>query len=150
MTLIIAQENPLTEQARALIEGSEAALRAVYTVDECFTFTPEELDRSNIQFFVARIEGEPLGCVALCACDDYVEIKRLFVTPNARGSGVARELIHHIETQALVAGHKIVRLETGQKLAAGVALYKNLGYHERGPFGDYPNHPASLFMEKTL
>ena len=150
MNLTITQESPLAEEGRALIEGSEDALRAVYTIDECFTFTAEELDTPNIQFFVARKEGKPLGCVALCACDEYAEIKRLFVTPTARGTGAARELMHHIESLALEAGYKIIRLETGPKLAAGVALYKNLGYHERGPFGDYPNHPASLFMEKSL
>lgn len=148
MTLTITQESPLTKEGRALIEGSEDALRAVYTIDECFTFSAEELDTPNIQFFVARKEGKPLGCVALCACDEYAEIKRLFVTPNARGTGAARKLMHQIETQALVAGHKIIRLETGPKLAAGVALYKKLGYRKIGPFGDYPNHPASLFMEK--
>ncbi len=150
MILTITQESPLTKEGRALIEGSEDALRAVYTVDECFTFTAEELDTPNIQFFVARKEGKPLGCVALCACGEYAEIKRLFVTPSARGSGAARQLMHHVETQALVAGYKIVRLETGPKLAAGVALYKNLGYRERGPFGGYPSHAASLFMEKSL
>ncbi len=150
MTLTITQESPLTEEARALIRGSEAALRAVYTIDECFTFSAEELDSPDIQFFVARQGDIPLGCVALCTCEGYAEIKRLFVTPAARGNGAARQLMRHLETRAQNQNNKIIRLETGPKLAAGVALYKRLGYQTRGPFGDYPDHPASLFMEKTL
>lgn len=150
MRLTIAQESPLTADGRSLIEGSETALRAVYTADECFSFTPEELDRHDTQFFVARNATQPVGCVALCNYSAYAEIKRLFVTPAARGTGTANQLMHHLEIQALQSGHTLICLETGPKLSAGVALYEKLGYQTRGPFGDYSVHPASLFMEKNI
>lgn len=150
MTLTITQENPLSDEGRALINGSETALRAVYAADECFSFTADELAKPGVRFFVARTGGTPIGCVALCDCETYGEIKRLFVTPDARGTGAARKLMQHLEDQARTSGHNLIRLETGPKLAAGVALYKSLGYKTRDPFGDYPEHPASLFMEKTL
>jgi len=150
MTLVIRKESPLTSDARALIEGSESSLRAVYTADECFSFSPEELDTAETQFFIARKNDNPIGCVAICAQYDYAEIKRLFVTPAARGTGAAQRLMQHLEAQAKQSGYTVIRLETGSKLAAGVALYKKLGYRIRGPFGDYCDHPASLFMEKHL
>ncbi len=150
MTLTIAAEDPLAPDSLALREGSEAALRAVYSADECFTFAADELARPDITFFVARQNDTALGCVALRDCRDYAEVKRLFVHPQARGTGAGRALMAHLENAARAAGHSVIRLETGPRLAAAVALYRALGYSERGPFGPYTAHPASLFMEKAL
>lgn len=151
MRLKITLESPLTAAALSLIDGSEAALREVYPPEDCFTFTAEELDAPTISFFVARREdGTPAGCVALCDYDSYGEIKRLFVPESGRGLGTARALMAAAEAKSRTLGHGNMRLETGEKLAAAVALYAALGYKVCGPFGDYPEHPASLFMEKPL
>ncbi len=150
MTLTIAPEDPLSADGRALIDGSEAALREVYRADECFTFSAAELATPDVTFFVARDNGVPVGCVALCDRRDYGELKRLFVRPSARGTGAGRALMAQAERHARTLGHRVIRLETGPRLAAGVALYRLLGYKERGSFGDYQDHPASLFMEKSL
>ncbi|MCG7573608.1 GNAT family N-acetyltransferase [Phaeobacter sp. CNT1-3] len=146
----IAQESPLTDDGRALLAGSDAALRAVYSADECFTLDPEELVDDKITFLVAREDGTALGCVALVDCGDYGEVKRLFVTPEARGKQLAQHLMDTLESRAIALGHTSVKLETGDKLVPAVALYKRLGYSVCGPFGDYPEHPASLFMTKPL
>lgn len=150
MTLIIAQESPLTAEALALIKGSETALREVYSADECFSFDANELTASDVTFLVGRLDAKPLGCIALCTRKGYGEIKRLFVTPDARGTGAGRKLVEHLEMIAKDSGINLIRLETGERLAAGVSLYKCLGYSIRGPFGDYGAHPASLFMEKHI
>ena len=148
--ITIAQESPLTEDGRTLLAGSDAALRAVYSAEECFTLDPEELVDDTITFLVAREEGTALGCVALVDCGTYGEVKRLFVTPQARGKSLSRLLMADLEARAKALGHGAVNLETGDKLEAAVALYKKLGYRVCGPFGDYPDHPASLFMTKDL
>ncbi|NSX53980.1 GNAT family N-acetyltransferase [Parasulfitobacter algicola] len=150
MTLTVHIESPLTQDAAILIQGSEAALRDVYTADECFSFTAAELDKPGISFFVARSNGAPVGCVALCAYETYGEIKRLYVDPTGRGLGIAKTLMAALETHAKDASLDQIKLETGDKLAAAVALYGRLGYKICGPFGDYSEHPASLFMEKSL
>lgn len=146
----ISIESPLTDDADWLISGSEAALRAVYTEDECFTFTASELDANNIDFFVARAGGKPVGCVALVRLDKYAEVKRLYVPEASRGLGLAVKLMAALETHVLASGIKMVRLETGDKLSAAVSLYKRLGYNVCSRFGEYEDHPASLFMEKEL
>jgi len=150
MALIIQPESPLTDHARTLIAGSEAALREVYSEDECFTFTVEELDTPHITFLVARDGDIPIGCVALVDYGTYGEVKRLFVSPSARSTGAGRALMASVEDIARSLEHQKVMLETGEKLRAAVKLYKAMGYAIRGPFGDYENHPASLFMEKPL
>lgn len=149
-TLAISPESPLTLDGRRLIDGSEAALREVYTADECFTFTAEELDRPEVDFLVARKDGAAVGCVAMVRCDGYAEVKRLYVPQTARGLGIAKALMDKLEARARAAGLTRLRLETGPKLAAAVALYAARGYAECDRFGDYEDHPASRFMEKRL
>ena len=148
--LAITVESPLSPDGLALIAGSQAALLDVFAPDEIFTLDPSELAVPAITFFVARETGRAIGCVALADCGDYGEIKRLYVGPAGRGKGVARALMAALESHAALRGQRLMRLETGDVLVAAVALYKDLGYAVRGPFGDYSEHPASLFMEKPL
>jgi len=148
--LTIATESPLIPEATALIEASQAALLAAYSPDECFSFTARELAQPLISFFMAREKTQPMGCVALVDCQTYGEVKRLFVPESARGKGVAQTLMRHLEQAARDRGLPMIRLETGTNLAPAVALYQKHGYRKTGPFGDYTDHPASLFMEKPL
>jgi putative acetyltransferase len=146
----VNKESPVTDDGHMLINGSEAALRAVYTVDECFTFTADELLDNKVSFFVARKNGQAMGCVALVNEGAYGEIKRLFVPDHARGLGIAKILMAHLEAQAKAQGLPLMKLETGDKLAAAVSLYKSRGYTICGKFGPYEEDPVSLFMEKAL
>jgi len=150
MTLKITCESPLSGAGRALVAGSEAAIRSVLAAHECFTFTADQLNRPDIRFFVARRGGLPSGCVALCFLPGYAEVKRLFVTPAARGTGAARALMAHLEKQAARSGQTIIRLETAYKLTVAHQLYTALGYKTCPRFGDYTDHPSSLFMEISL
>ena len=150
MTINIAIESPVSDSSRALIDGSEAALRAVFSEDECFTFSPEELDNADTDFLVARVEGQAVGCVALVDVGSYGEIKRMFVDPAARGQGIAQALMAALETRARERGLTDIKLESGPPLVAALALYRSLGYAECGPFGGYEAIEASVFMQKSL
>jgi putative acetyltransferase len=150
ITLDIRTESPLSPDARALIDASQAALEAVYAADEIFTLDPEELAAPNAQFLVARVDGKAVGCIALVDMLRYGELKRLFVDAAARGLGLGQRLVAEAEAAARDVGLKVLRLETGPELVPAVKLYRSLGYRERGPFGDYADLPCSLFMEKRL
>ncbi len=125
-------------------------MRAVFTEEDCYTFSPEQLDKPNIAFFVARQTSKIVGCVALVKHQDYGEVKRLFVPKTARGLGVAETLMSRLEAHAQTANLPLIRLETGAELVAAVSLYEKLGYKKCNRFGDYAPNPASLFMEKHL
>lgn len=146
----IRTENPLNEDARALIEASQSDMEKVYPPEEIFSLGPEELAAPNTQFLVARLGEKAVGCVALVDMIRYGEIKRLFVSNSARGIGLGRALVQQAEDAARDIGLKVLRLETGPRLEAAVAIYKGLGYEVRDRFGDYEDNPASLFMEKSL
>ena len=149
-TLEIRTESPLSPDARALISESQTALEAVYPPEEIFTMNPEELAAPNAQFLVARVDGQPVGCIALVDMLRYGELKRLFVAASARGMGLGRRLVDEAEAAARDVGLSLLRLETGPELVPAVRLYRSLGYAERGPFGDYADLPCSLFLEKRL
>ncbi len=150
LTLDIRTESPLTQDARALIAASQAALEAVYAADEIFSLDPEELAAPNAQFLVARLDGKAVGCIALVDMVRYGELKRLFVDAAVRGLGLGQRLVAEAEAAARDVGLKVLRLETGPELAPAVNLYRSLGYRDRGAFGDYADLSCSLFMEKRL
>lgn len=76
------------------------------------------------------------------------EIKRLYVAPNARRTGVARRLLGAIEEVASEFGCNLVRLDTGNKQSASLNLFRASGYVE---IDDHNANPyASYWMEKRL
>ena len=150
VTLEIRTESPMSKDSLSLIEASQQALEEVYSADEIFSLDADELAAPNAQFLVARVDGQPVGCIAIVDMLRYGELKRLFVSASARGMGLGRRLVEEAEAAARDIGLRVLRLETGPELDPAVRLYRDLGYAERGPFGDYGDLPCSLFMEKRL
>jgi len=94
--------------------------------------------------------GEAIGCGAVVLYAEYGELKRMYVRPRGRGRGVAKELLAVLESQAMGAGCKLLKLETGPYQHEALALYTSAGYEFRGPFGDYTNDPPSVFMQEHI
>ena len=77
-----------------------------------------------------------------------VEIKRMYVHEDARGRGLARELLAALEEAARELGYRRVRLDTGPRQPHAERLYRSAGYRE---IADYNGNPhASFFGEKDL
>jgi putative acetyltransferase len=55
-----------------------------------------------------------------------------------------------LEAHLVAAGIDVVRLATGTKQPAAIALYERLGYAYRPPFGRYGPDPDTIYMEKRL
>ncbi len=146
--ITVETTSPLTSESRALIDQSERLMRSLFSVAECHTFSAEELANAQTEFFIAHLDGVAVGCVALIDCGEYAEVKRLFVTDAARGSGAALQLMTALESRAAPLG--IVRLETAVKLNAALSFYEKLGYTRIAAFGDYAADASSVFMEKRL
>lgn len=109
-----------------------------------------------------RIEGLPTVTVAYlndiavgCACfkitdDSTIEIKRMFVKPEVRGKGIARDLLSELEKWAVELGYTHSILETGKKQPEAIALYQKAGYHIVANYGQYEDKELSVCMNKTL
>jgi DNA-binding MarR family transcriptional regulator/GNAT superfamily N-acetyltransferase len=109
----------------------------------------EEVTSPAGLFLLATLYGEPVGCGALKFHPDApAEIKRMWVSPAARGLGLGRRLLGELEARAIAHGATTVRLETNQALAEAISLYRSSGYREVAPFNAerYAHH----WFEKAL
>lgn len=112
---------------------------------------PEARDmlRPRGSFLVALSDGLPLGCVGLKGHGGTdAEIKRLWVSPAARGLGLARRLMAAAEATARELGIEQLRLDTNSALPEAARLYRVSGWNEIPRFNDDP-YP-DLFFEKRL
>ncbi len=74
----------------------------------------------------------------------------MYVDPTQRGRGIAKQLIRFLEAEAVRVNCNVLRLETGIRQPEAIGLYASAGYGRRGRYGDYPEDPLSVFMEKRI
>ncbi|MFE3518420.1 GNAT family N-acetyltransferase [Streptomyces sp. NPDC059166] len=82
--------------------------------------------------------------------DGDAEIKRMFVTAEARGQGLARRILAALEADARAAGRTRMVLETGDQQPEAIALYTSSGYTPCPKFGHYRTYDSSICMAKSL
>jgi len=88
-------------------------------------------------------EGPPLGCVFLKMIrPDAAEVKRLYVRPEARGTGLGRRLMTGILADARDLGAVSVLLDTGIYDTAAHALYEKLGFRDIAYYPEGENDPV--------
>lgn len=95
--------------------------------------------------------NEPLGCVALRPLfpPDCAEMKRLYVTPEGRGTGVGKALIMEVMRVARGAGYKEVKLDTLQHMTTAIGIYKSLGFVECEKYYETPMEDT-VFLKKDI
>ncbi|MFI5696733.1 GNAT family N-acetyltransferase [Kribbella sp. NPDC051586] len=113
--------------------------------------------KDGARYFVALDdERQPVGCGAVqvfgpdTAHPGDAEIKRVYVTPAARGRGYARRLLAGLEEAARSAGHPVLRLTTAERQPEAIALYESSGYVRTAPWGKYVNEPLTRCYRKAL
>jgi putative acetyltransferase len=134
----------------AFLQASDDFAAALYPADSNHMLDVETLLMPQMHFFGVFVDGVAQGCGGFWVYDGYVEIKRVWIDPPARGAGLSKQLMTHLEAEAHSLGFALARLETGISQPEALGLYRALGYQQRGPFGGYKADPMSVFMEKTL
>ena len=90
------------------------------------------------------------GCVGLRPIDDTTcELKRLYVRPTARGTGLGRRLTETAVAEARRLGYARMRLDTVPGMDAAQSLYEQLGFREIAPYRPNPI-PGARFLELEL
>ena len=113
------------------------------------TMLPHEVRPPAGEFFLLYLRGEPIGCGGVKHhAGEPTEIKRMWITPAARGLGLGRRLLEHLEASALASGACVARIETSATLTEALALYRASGWVEVAPFNDEPF--ADHWLEKEL
>lgn len=148
MTTPIAPADPASPAARHCLHAYFAELNATFPAG----FDPgppsdPALYRPPLGLFLlAGTPGSPSGCVALSIPD--CEVKRLWVTPAARGIGLGRQLMAAIEDHARALGLTELRLDTNATLTIAIAMYARLGWHPIPRYNDNPY--AQAWFGKSL
>jgi len=148
--MIVEPGDPRDPQAVALLQASHALMESLFPPEDNHYLSIDALCVPEVHFFVARDGDTTLGCGAFKVMGDYAEVKSMFTAEAGRGKGVAAAILTRIEDGAKAEGLAALKLETGNTLHAAHRLYARHGFTSCGPFGDYPESPSSLFMEKTL
>ena len=104
----------------------------------------------NGELLLARgQDGAALGCVGLRPLEDGAcEMKRLYVTPEARGLKLGHALADAIVAEARRIGYAEMRLDTLPKLTAAIALYKTMGFRQIPAYYDTPIAGTLFFSLK--
>jgi ribosomal protein S18 acetylase RimI-like enzyme len=80
--------------------------------------------------------------------EGIAQVKRMWVSPTARGLGLGRRVLAELGTHAAARGVGTLRLETKSALTEAIRLYRTAGYREVPAFNDEPY--AHHWFEKPL
>lgn len=101
------------------------------------------------QILVATDAQTLAACVGLRPLTPQIcEMKRLYVRPAFRNTGLGRNLTDNTLTLAATLGYTALRLDTLPQMTAAIALYRKLGFLEIPPYADNP--ASALCFEKLL
>lgn len=133
-------------QLRSILREYADALQ----IDLCFQGFEAELAELPGEYaaprgalLMAMLDGQLAGCCALRPLDtaDYpnaCEMKRLYVRPGFRRTGIGRQLVEAILDCARMAGYACVLLDTLDDMESARALYQDLGFEEIAPYYHNP------------
>jgi putative acetyltransferase len=94
--------------------------------------------------------GELVGSVAVKRLPDgAAELKRLYVRPPARGTGLGRTLAAAAIERARELGYATIRLDTLPRMESARRIYASLGFVPGEPYSDNPI-PNVLWLELQL
>jgi ribosomal protein S18 acetylase RimI-like enzyme len=114
--------------------------------DEEIAGFPGEYGSDRGRLFLATIGGDAIGCIALRPLSgDTCELKRLYVRPQGRKSGIGRALMRAAMGAARDLGYRRIRLDTLSTMTAAIALYLDFGFRAIPPYRPNPVAGACFF-----
>lgn len=144
--------------------GDYAAVRALFddytqtpgVIETCYKSYEQERDTLPGEFaephgrlYLALVDGEPAGCIAMRRFDDSrCEMKRLFVREDFRGRRIAHALVEQLLADARREGYRSMVLTIMDTMLAAQALYKGFGFVECAPGADERSNV--IHFEKAL
>ncbi|MBD8539760.1 GNAT family N-acetyltransferase [Frigoribacterium sp. CFBP 8751] len=142
--------------ADGLRRAQRVELDARYGSDDHEPGTPPSAADVPV-FLVARADdGRPIACGGLRPLADTVlgpatvEVKRMYVSPEARGSGVATAVLRALEDAARDLGTRRIVLETGILQPDAIRFYEREGYESIPPFGSYVGSAESVCFARDV
>ena len=142
--------NPREADVRAIIQDIDTLMNSLYPAESNQLLSVAELESDHVHFIGGMLNDQIACCGAIVHKNNdgvYGELKRIYVLPEFRGKGLSRKIMTALLDHAASLGLSMIRLETGTRQPEAIGLYEALGFTRRGPYGDYPDDPFSVFME---
>ena len=155
MPLVLEHVAAPTDDARVLIDELDAELSGSYAPEQRHGFSIARVFGPGVLFFIARLDGDPVGCGGIAFEEGFAEVKRMYVRPQARGRTVAGTILTRLEEEARIRGVTRIALETGDAQQAAIRFYERAGFTRCAAFGAYATMPPhaierSVFFEKWI
>lgn len=145
------------EEARAFKTLNEEWIARIFTIEEADRILldnpVENIVNRGGDVLIARDSDSIVGCVALVPTGAGVfELSKMSVTPELRGRGYGREIIHAAINRARGLGATSIFLGSSTKLPNAVHLYESVGFKPVPieQIGPMPYVRADVFMELEL
>lgn len=108
------------------------------TYDALIDSLPEVHARPMGDILVAELVGQTVGCAMYYPFEPplQAEVKRVYLEPAARGSGLGRALMDAVIARARADGYRSLVLDTVADLTEAIALYERLGFEAVAPYYD--------------
>ncbi|MCL6557161.1 MAG: GNAT family N-acetyltransferase [Burkholderiales bacterium] len=146
--------------AQKMVAEAQAEITQRYGSEDENPVESVQFDPPEGVFLVAWIDGQPVGCGGWRTishfsedgglAEDVAEIKRMYVAPSARNSGVATALLTALEESARESGMRRVVLETGLAQPEAIAFYTKMGYERVPNYGYYKDSPDCVSFGRDL
>jgi putative acetyltransferase len=148
--VILVRTNSDNRDFIELVRSLDAELAVRDGDDHSFYSQFNSIDK--IKYAVLAYEnGIPLGCGAIKKYDDNtMEVKRMYVTPESRGTGIASKILSALERWAVELSNTKCVLETGKRQPDAIRLYEKNGYNIIPNYGQYTGIENSVCFEKKL
>lgn len=127
--------------------------RGEFESDTCFSAFDEELE--TLPGAYARPRGlivlgferrKPVACACLRPLTKRdCELKRLYVRPEARGSGIGQSLVRRMLREARTLGYSTLKLDTLASMEAAIRLYGRMGFKQIPPYAGQPKTGVICF-----
>jgi GNAT superfamily N-acetyltransferase len=102
-------------------------------------------------YVAAMLDDMAVACGSIRELDARSgEIRRMYVRRAFRREHLGHALLHHLISEASRLGYERLRLETGDKQPAAMALYERFGFSRIPPFGEHVSDPTSVCYELWL
>ena len=160
--MVVDRVDITSDVAHALITALNAELSAMYPEPGAnhFRLDPHETAPGTGAFFIAMLDGAPVGCGAVRTLAERIpelpgagrvgEVKRMYVARGLRGKGIGRAIVSSIEREARALGMTHIVLETGVRQLEAIELYRRTGFTEIAPYGEYVTSPVAMCFAKPL
>ncbi len=112
------KQNDLDVDVDVALAGALSGLAKFLPPYGCTVLARSALGTANAIGFFQRIRP------------DAVEIKRLYVRPDARGEGLGQRLVLKLIDEARNGGHSEIYLDTADFMSSAHSLYRSLGFRD--------------------